>query len=226
MQRLTCGEKFRIMTVIAIDGPAASGKSSVATRLARRLGFAHVNSGAMYRAVTWEILRQQIDASHPESIEAAVHRMSVDSGFTEAGESFIRINSEMPDLELQTLEVNQNVSPVAAVPAVRQLVNAQLRTLAEKRPIVSEGRDIGSVVFPDTPHKFYLDASPEVRRQRRAAQGLNDSIEKRDKLDSSRANAPLKIASGAHLIDTSHLTLEGVVDKVAEILSKSGIRPA
>jgi cytidylate kinase len=214
------------MTVIAIDGPAASGKSSVATRLARRLGFAHVNSGAMYRAVTWEILRQQIDPSHQESIEAAVHRMSVDSGFTEAGESFIRINSEMPDLELQTLEVNQSVSPVAAVPAVRTLVNTQLRTLAEKRPIVSEGRDIGSVVFPDTPHKFYLDASPEVRRQRRAAQGLNDSIEKRDKLDSSRANAPLKIASGAHVIDTSHLTLEGVVDKVAEILSKSGIRPA
>ena len=214
------------MIVIAIDGPAASGKSSVATRLARRLGFAHVNSGAMYRAVTWEILRQQIDASHPESIEAAVKRMSVDSGFTEAGESFIRINSEMPDLELQTLEVNQNVSPVAAVTAVRQLVNAQLRTLAEKRPIVSEGRDIGSVVFPDTPHKFYLDASPEVRHQRRAAQGLHDSIEKRDKLDSSRANAPLKIAAGAHVIDTSHLTLEGVVDKVAEILSKSGISPA
>ena len=214
------------MIVIAIDGPAASGKSSVATRLARRLGFAHVNSGAMYRAVTWEILRQQIDASHPESIEAAVKRMSVDSGFTEAGESFIRINSEMPDLELKTLEVNQNVSPVAAVPAVRNLVNTQLRTLAEKRPIVSEGRDIGSVVFPDTPHKFYLDASPEVRRQRRAAQGLHDSIEKRDKLDSSRANAPLKIAAGAHVIDTSHLTLEGVVDKVAEILSKSGIRPA
>ena len=214
------------MIVIAIDGPAASGKSSVATRLARRLGFAHVNSGAMYRAVTWEILRQQIDPSHPESIEAAVHRMSVDSGFTEAGESFIRINSEMPDLELQTLEVNQNVSPVAAVTAVRQLVNTQLRTLAEKRPIVSEGRDIGSVVFPDTPHKFYLDASPEVRRQRRAAQGLHDSIEKRDKLDSSRANAPLKIAAGAHVIDTSHLTLEGVVDKVAEILSKSGISPA
>jgi cytidylate kinase len=214
------------MTVIAIDGPAASGKSSVATRLARRLSFAHVNSGAMYRAVTWEILRQQIDPSHPESIEAAVHRMSVDSGFTEAGESFIRINSEMPDLELQTIEVNQNVSPVAAIPSVRSLVNTQLRTLAEKRPIVSEGRDIGSVVFPDTPHKCYLDASPEVRRQRRAAQGLNDSIEKRDKLDSSRANAPLKIAPGAHVIDTSHLTLEGVVDKVAEILSKSGIRPA
>jgi len=214
------------MTVIAIDGPAASGKSSVATRLSRRLGFAHVNSGAMYRAVTWEILRQQIDPSHQESIEAAVHRMSVDSGFTEEGESFIRINSEMPDLELQTLEVNQSVSPVAAVPAVRTLVNTQLRTLAEKRPIVSEGRDIGSVVFPDTPHKFYLDASPEVRRQRRAAQGLHDSIEKRDKLDSSRANAPLKIAYGAHVIDTSHLTLEGVVDKVAEILSKSGIRPA
>lgn len=214
------------MIVIAIDGPAASGKSSVATRIARLLGFAHVNSGAMYRAVTWEILRQQIDPSHPESVEAAVQRMSVDSGFTEAGESFIRINAEMPDLELQTFEVNQSVSTVSAIPAVRSLVNAQLRALADKRPIVSEGRDIGSVVFPETPHKFYLDASPEVRHQRRAAQGLHDSIEKRDRLDSSRANAPLKIASGAHVIDTSHLTLEGVVDKVACILSKSGIRPA
>jgi cytidylate kinase len=214
------------MIVIAIDGPAASGKSSVATRLARRLGFAHVNSGAMYRAVTWEILRQQIDPSHTESVEAAVYRMSVDSGFTEAGESFIRINAEMPDLELQTFEVNQSVSTVSAVPAVRCLVNAQLRALAEKRPIVSEGRDIGSVVFPETPHKFYLDASPEVRHQRRAAQGLHDSIEKRDRLDSSRANAPLKIASGAHVIDTSHLTLEGVVDTVERILSKSGISPA
>ena len=214
------------MIVIAIDGPAASGKSSVATRLARRLGFAHVNSGAMYRAVTWEILRQQIDPSHTESVEAAVYRMSVDSGFTEAGESFIRINAEMPDFELQTFEVNQSVSTVSAVPAVRSLVNAQLRALAEKRPIVSEGRDIGSVVFPETPHKFYLDASPEVRHQRRAAQGLHDSIEKRDRLDSSRANAPLKIASGAHVIDTSHLTLEGVVDTVERILSKSGISPA
>ena len=214
------------MIVIAIDGPAASGKSSVATRLARRLGFAHVNSGAMYRAVTWEILRQQIDPSHTESVEAAVYRMSVDSGFTEAGESFIRINAEMPDLELQTFEVNPSVSNVSAVPAVRSLVNAQLRALAEKRPIVSEGRDIGSVVFPETPHKFYLDASPEVRHQRRAAQGLHDSIEKRDHLDSSRANAPLKIASGAHVIDTSHLTLEGVVDTVERILSKSGISPA
>ena len=214
------------MIVIAIDGPAASGKSSVATRLARRLGFAHVNSGAMYRAVTWEILRQQIDPSHTESVEAAVYRMSVDSGFTEAGESFIRINAEMPDLELQTFEVNQSVSTVSAVPAVRSLVNAQLRALAEKRPIVSEGRDIGSVVFPETPHKFYLDASPEVRHQRRAAQGLHDSIEKRDRLDSSRANAPLKIASGAHVIDTSHLTLEGVMETISGILCKSGILPA
>ena len=214
------------MIVIAIDGPAASGKSSVATRLARRLGFAHVNSGGMYRAVTWEILRQQIDPSQAGSVEAAVHRMSVDSGFTEEGDSFIRINAEMPDLELQTLEVNQSVSTVSAVPAVRTLVNAQLRALAEKRPIVSEGRDIGSVVFPETPHKFYLDASPEVRHQRRAAQGLHDSIEKRDRLDSSRTNAPLKIASGAHVIDTSHLTLEGVVETISGILCKSGILPA
>jgi len=214
------------MTVIAIDGPAASGKSSVATRLARRMGFAHVNSGAMYRAVTWEILRQQLDIAHPEQIEAAVQRMSVDSGFSESGDSFIRINSELPDIELQTLEVNQSVSSVASIASVRNLVNRQLHNLARQRAIVSEGRDIGSVVFPDTPHKFYLDASPEIRRQRRASQGQGDTIEQRDLLDSTRANAPLKVASGAHVIDTSHLTLEGVVDKIVEILELSGLHLA
>jgi len=155
-----------------------------------------------------------------------VQRMSVDSGFSESGDSFIRINSELPDIELQTLEVNQSVSSVASIASVRNLVNRQLHNLARQRAIVSEGRDIGSVVFPDTPHKFYLDASPEIRRQRRASQGQGDTIEQRDLLDSTRANAPLKVASGAHVIDTSHLTLEGVVDKIVEILELSGLHLA
>jgi cytidylate kinase len=209
--------------VIAIDGPAASGKSSVARKLARRMGFSYVNSGAMYRAVTWELLREQIDHKCHERVEAALARMSFDCGFTDKGDSYIRINSEIPDVELRQIEVNKAVSPVSAIPAVRRLIGDRLRAMSEGRDVVIEGRDIGTAVFPESPHKFYLDASPEIRRHRRAAQGQNDSIEHRDRIDSTRRVAPLSVAADAHVVDTSHLTLEGVVEKIAEILKKSGI---
>jgi len=209
--------------VIAIDGPAASGKSSVARKLARRLGFSYVNSGAMYRAVTWELLREQIDPRSTERVEAALARMSFDSGFTDKGDSFIRINSEIPDIELRQIEVNKAVSPVSAIPAVRSLIGSRLRAMSVGRDVVIEGRDIGTAVFPEAPHKFYLDAAPEIRRRRRADQGQNDSIEHRDRIDSTRRVAPLSVAPDAHVVDTSHLTLEGVVEKIAAILKNSGI---
>jgi cytidylate kinase len=209
--------------VIAIDGPAASGKSSVARKLARGIGFSYVNSGAMYRAVTWELLREQVDPANPERVEAALARMSIHSGFTENGDSYIRINAEIPDLELRQIEVNQAVSSFSTIPAVRQLIGQRLRSMCEGIDVVMEGRDIGTAVFPDSPHKFYLDASPEIRRRRRAAQGQDDSIEHRDKIDSTRRIAPLAVASDAHVVDTSHLDIEGVVERIAGILKKSGI---
>ncbi|MFZ9919717.1 MAG: (d)CMP kinase [Terrimicrobiaceae bacterium] len=209
--------------VIAIDGPAASGKSSVARKLARGLRFSYVNSGAMYRAVTWELLREQIDPAQPERVEAAMARMKLDSGFSENGDSYIRINAEIPDIELRQIEVNQAVSSYSAIPAVRHQICLRLRSMCEGIDVVMEGRDIGTAVFPDSPHKFYLDASPEIRRRRRAAQGQDDSIEHRDKIDSTRRVAPLAVASDAHVIDTSHLDIEGVVERIAGILKKSGI---
>ena len=209
--------------VVAIDGPAASGKSSVARKLARNLGFSYVNSGAMYRAVTWELLREQIDPARPDRVEAALGRMKLDSGFSENGDSYIRINAEIPDLELRQIEVNQAVSAYSAIPAVRNLIGQRLRSMCQGLDVVMEGRDIGTAVFPDSPHKFYLDASPEIRRRRRAAQGQDDSIEHRDKLDSTRRVAPLSVASDAHVIDTSHLDIEGVVGHIAGILKGSGI---
>lgn len=209
--------------VVAIDGPAASGKSSVARKLARSLGFSYVNSGAMYRAVTWELLREQIDPARPDRVEAALGRMKLDSGFSENGDSYIRINAEIPDLELRQIEVNQAVSAYSAIPAVRNLIGQRLRSMCQGLNVVMEGRDIGTAVFPDSPHKFYLDASPEIRRRRRAAQGQDDSIEHRDKLDSTRRVAPLSVASDAHVIDTSHLDIEGVVAHIADILKGSGI---
>ena len=121
--------------------------------------------------------------------------------------------------------MNLHVSLVAAVPAVRDLISARLRELAEDRDVVMEGRDIGSAVFPETPFKFYLDASPEIRRKRRAEEGHSDEIEARDKMDSSRKAAPLKIAGDARVVDTSHLTLDGVVEAILDILRPLGLAP-
>jgi cytidylate kinase len=213
------------MSVVAIDGPAASGKSSVSRRLAKRLGFAYVNSGTMYRAITWEILRQGADTTSPAAVEAALAGSQIQCGFAENDESFIHINSAITDAALRDSRVNLHVSLVSAVPAVRELISAQLRLLAAERDVVMEGRDIGSAVFPETPFKFYLDASPEIRRKRRADEGQSDAIEARDKMDSSRKAAPLKIAGDARVVDTSHLTLEGVVDAILDILRPLGITP-
>ena len=213
------------MSVIAIDGPAASGKSSVSRRLAKRLGFAYVNSGSMYRAVTWEVLRQGVDTTSAADIADALSGSEIACGIGDDGESFVRINGRIPDEALRDTRVNLHVSLVAAVPLVRDLVSARLRALAADRDVVMEGRDIGSAVFPETPFKFYLDASPEIRRQRREAEGQSDEIEARDKMDSSRKAAPLMVAGDARVLDSSHLTLDGVVDAILDILRPLGITP-
>ncbi|MEI8312280.1 MAG: (d)CMP kinase [Verrucomicrobiota bacterium] len=213
------------MSVIAIDGPAASGKSSVSRRLAKRLGFAYVNSGTMYRAITWEVLRQGADTSSARDVAKALARSEILCGIGDHGGSFIRINGEISDASLRDSRVNLHVSLIAAVPAVRDLVSTRLRALAKDRDVVMEGRDIGSAVFPETPFKFYLDATPEIRRKRRADEGHSDEIETRDKMDSSRKAAPLKIAGDARVVDTSHLTLDGVVEAILDILRPLGLAP-
>jgi len=211
------------MIVIAIDGPAASGKSTVAKRLAKQLGYAYVNSGSMYRAVTWEVLRQGVAALEADSVAQAIEQASVECGFCENGEAYISINGNIANDVLREEEVNLAVSAVSAVPAVRDLVSGELRTLAQERSVVMEGRDIGSAVFPDTPYKFYLDASPEIRRKRRAAEGSSDQIEIRDRMDSSRASAPLRRTRDAIVVDTSHLALDDVVEEILRFLQSSGL---
>jgi len=213
------------MSVIAIDGPAASGKSSVSRRLAKRLGFAYVNSGSMYRAVTWELLRQGVDTTSPEDVADALSSSEIACGIGDDGDSFMRINGRVTDEALRDSSVNLHVSLVSALPVVRDLVSARLRALAGDRDVVMEGRDIGSAVFPETPFKFYLDALPEIRCRRRAAEGQSDEIEARDKMDSSRKAAPLMVAGDARVLDTSHLTLDGVVEAILDILRPLGITP-
>lgn len=211
--------------VIAIDGPAASGKSSVARELARRLGFVYVNSGAMYRAITWFVLEHNIDPAGAKAVVDLVESARIHCEIAEH-RLRIRIDDVDPTPHLRQDRVNRAVSRVSSVARVREILDAHMRESAAGRDVVVEGRDIGSVVFPATPFKFYIDASPEVRSKRRAAEGLLDEILSRDRADSSRATAPLVIAKDAEFIDSSHLSVDEVVDLVLRRLREKGLPSA
>ncbi len=208
--------------VIAIDGPAASGKSSVARAVAERLGWVFVNTGNMFRAVTWVALQAGADVNDPDAVEHAFK--AVDFAFAVEGQqSVIRIDGQDIGGQLTSEQVNKAVSQVSAVPAVRDKLAALQRDLGQNYALVMEGRDIGSVVFPDTPWKFYISASEEVRAQRRGKQGLADSVTERDRMDSSRKVAPLTIAPDAVVIDSSNLSIDEVVESVLNSLRERGL---
>jgi len=208
--------------VVAIDGPAASGKSSVARALAKQIGFDYVNSGAMYRAMTWHILDRGVMPGDAAGIIALVEKTRIDCTLDRDG-SHILIDGADPSAHLCDDQVNEHVSLVSSVPRLREILVEKMRGYAVDHDIVMEGRDIGSVVFPDTPYKFYIDASPDVRLRRRQAQGLRDQIAARDRADSSRRASPLIIAEDAHVIDSSNLTIEGVVGEIVGRLKMKGL---
>jgi cytidylate kinase len=208
--------------VIAIDGPAASGKSSVARKLARQLGFIYVNSGAIYRAITWHLLQNSIRPDEEERISEALDSVALACVVTDS-EARIVLDDVDAAEHLRDDRVNECVSRVSKLSRVREIVSEKLQDCAEGHDVVIEGRDIGSVVFPDTPYKFYIDASPEVRLQRRAAQGERDEITIRDHDDVSRAVSPLVKAKDAHVIDTSQVTVEQVVMQIMLRLEQAGL---
>ncbi len=211
--------------VIAIDGPAASGKSSVARELARVVGFAYVNSGAMYRALTWFVLDRGVDLNDAAEIARVVESAEISCDLHH-GESRIRINDINPSAHLRDEQVNNGVSLVSSVPRVREILVEKMHQYAREHDVVMEGRDIGSVVFPETPFKFYIDASPDIRSKRRAAQGQTDRIAARDRADSSRRASPLTIAPDAHVIDSSHLPIDAVVAEIIQRLRARGFDSA
>jgi cytidylate kinase len=208
--------------VIAIDGPAASGKSSVARELARRLGFVYVNSGAFYRAITWHVLQCGIRPDDVERMAASIRKTSIVCELSD-NQSRILIDDVDPTPHLRDDPVNNAVSQVSTVAAVRRVLTEKMRDYARTHDVVVEGRDIGSVVFPDTPYKFYIDALPQVRLRRRAAEGLFDEIATRDQVDSSRRASPLIISKDAHVIDSSNLTIEDVVGEIVGRLKLKGL---
>jgi cytidylate kinase len=204
--------------VITIDGPAASGKSSIARLVAQRLGYTYVNTGNMYRAMTWAVLKNEVDPNDADAVRKAAADIALESPVVEGKTQVCIAAHTLTDAELNSDPVNRAVSLVARVPEVRERLVAEQRALIAIGPLVMEGRDIGSVVFPHSPHKIYVDASEEVRASRRGAQGHADQIAERDRLDKQRKNSPLVIPDGATVIDNSHITLDQAVEQVIAAL--------
>ena len=214
--------------VICIDGPSGSGKSTTAHAVSERLGVLFVDSGALYRIMTWQCLLAGVDTSDPAAVAAFCRGVKV--AFVVKGNRVAyEVGGEEPGDRIRTPEINAHVSPVSAVPEVRAIVTGWLRKMPELGDIVVEGRDIGSVVYPDSKYRFYLDCDPDERARRRqkedAGKGfvqteaqVKASLLARDKIDSSRKTAPLKIPEGAIVIDTTRLSVDGVVDAIASHL--------
>ena len=210
--------------VVAVDGPSGSGKSTVSRRLAIALGARYLDTGAMYRAVTWAVLQVGVDPSDAAAVAEVCSRVSLDVG-TDPSAPHIRVDGVPVDGPIRGVEVTAAVSPVAAVPAVRAaLVARQRGIIADAGRIVVEGRDIGTVVAPDADLKVYLTASPDERARRRSGETMVDvdttaaDLRRRDQFDSTRAVDPLRRAADAVELDTTRLGIDEVVLRLRELL--------
>ena len=210
--------------IVTIDGPAAVGKSTVSQAIARHLGILFVSSGELYRAVSWRALELGISTKSNKTLRSFLLQLHVSSRFL-FGKAVFLINGVNCSMHLSDAAIQQHISLFSRIPEFRHALLNPLRDLGRRFPLVMEGRDIGSVVFPETPYKFYLDASEEERQHRRKIQGVVDVIGKRDQLDATREIAPLITPSGAWSIDTTHLTREQVVRRVLRLLKMQGFHP-
>jgi len=214
--------------VIAIDGPSGAGKGTIARAIARRLGFHHVDTGAMYRAVAWKALRDGIDLNDEAAVSAVAERARFDV-------SDGRVSVDGHDIAgaIRTPEMDAAASIVARQPAVRRVLVDRQRALAAEGGTVMEGRDIGTVVLPRAQVKIYLDASPEERARRRATdpahasgkgtaaiQDVATALAERDRRDTTRAASPLAVAEDAVVIDTTAMSIEQAVERVMDIVTK------
>jgi len=210
--------------VVAIDGPSGSGKSSTSRGVAVRLGLRYLDTGAMFRAMTWWMLRSGVDVHDPTAVAARVGEAEIVSG-TDPLAPTITVDGTDVALAIRTDEVTGAVSPVSTVPEVRSRLLQLQRDVIGAGGIVVEGRDIGSVVWPEAPVKVFLTADPAARALRRAAEeggsdlsATEESLLARDRIDSSRATAPLTMPDGAVHIDTTPYSLDEVIDQVAALV--------
>ncbi len=211
--------------IIAIDGPAGAGKSTIARALASALGFVYIDTGAMYRAVALSAVRSSGDLSDEPAMTHCAQTCAIEL----LPDNRVLLNGADVSEAIRTPDIAQAASKVSALPGVRRAMVALQRKLAESNSVVMEGRDIGSVVFPDAQVKVFLDASPEVRATRRALEMRQKGIEadpaviaaeirERDHRDSNRAEAPLTLSKGAEYVDTSAMTAEQVVKTLLRLV--------
>ena len=203
--------------VIAIDGPSASGKSTNAKIIAAALGYAYVDTGAMYRTLAWHALQQGVDATDAEAIAALCADWPAELVNRE-GSIWLEVDGVFPEAEIRTEETSAAVSYVATVPFVRDWMKERQRSCVQFGNLVMEGRDIGSNIFPETPHKFYMDAAAAVRQARRDADGVQDNLAARDQRDSTRAASPLKVADGATVINNAGETPEETSARIMDLV--------
>lgn len=210
----------RLIT-IAIDGFSSSGKSTMAKKLAKTIGYAYIDTGAMYRAVTLYCLRNGLfdgDRLDTERLEAALPDINITFGVDAGGKTQTMLNGEVVEQEIRRMEVSSKVSIVAAVGSVRRALVKQQQAMGKQKGIVMDGRDIGTVVFPDAEMKVYVDASPETRARRRYEElrVKGDSVTyedvlanvcERDRIDTTRAESPLRKADDAVVLDNSNMTI-------------------
>ena len=210
--------------VVAIDGPAGAGKSTIAQRLAERLGFTYIDTGALYRAVALWALRQNIDPGDMHRLEQLALAADI-----ELLPGRIKLNGEEVTDSIRAPEVSIAASKVAVIPGVRRAMVAKQRSIGERASIVMEGRDIGTVVFPDADVKIYLDAQPGERVRRRLQEvrakgeditedALTEQMRERDRRDSSRADSPLSQAPDAVYLDSTNLNIEEVENEILKIV--------
>lgn len=215
--------------IVAIDGPAGVGKSTVAKLLASRLRFLYLDTGALYRSVAWAVLKHGLDPMDAKAVAALLPKLALQMQVTNEDVA-VSINGKDITSELRTPPVSAAASVVSAIPAVRAWLLPVQRQIGEKGSVVAEGRDIGTKVFPSAPVKFFLEADPTVRAQRRhrelVAAGHGGAIEQtsaelagRDDRDRSRTTAPLVPADDAYHIDTSRLSVEEVVNQMLALVT-------
>jgi cytidylate kinase len=220
-----------VADVIALDGPSGTGKSTVARGLARRLGFRYLDTGAMYRAITWAVLREGVDPEDADAVAELAARTQV-TVTTDPDGQHVTVDGQPVDRKIRSQAVTTAVSPVSAVPAVRALLVAAQRELIGPGAVVVEGRDIGTVVAPDAPLKIFLTASTDARATRRSLQDGTDQLgtaadlDRRDTYDSSRAHSPLRAAADAVHVDTTTMGIDEVIQHLVDLAEERAISRA
>jgi cytidylate kinase len=221
--------------IIAIDGPAASGKSTIAAAVARKLDYLYFDTGVMYRAATWAALDRGVAVSDEAAVTKLTELLQIDvkpPSQTDGRQYDVLCDGVDVTWAIRSPEVDANVSPVSAYPGVRSALTAQQRRIGLRGHVVMVGRDIGTVVLPEAHLKIYLDASAEERAQRRyrevqvrgdqaqTYEEILENVKRRDAIDSGRATAPLKAAPDAVIIDSTSLSVEEVIARVEELITK------